>query len=425
MTGQGPFNPDEDRGYNNPGLRGIQDQIYELSQRIYDVQRINNSLLNILSENLSGESIVKCDRSLIPRDRDGEDPTVEFKDLSNRDKEEGDRILDGRLVKKRYNSYRGEGQRPSAVKGIHSQIEKLEEKIDSYICEMEGTTEDIVCSTTIDESIIDDVIANVSGTIVSSLTTLLIPGVGGFITGIVAESLVQTGVGEILDSYYPEISEEGEEIPSYWSSEIEYKGIAELMKIIDRRQVENTKAVCEIRDEIKKIRARQEELLEQGPGCSVVEPSDSYEEFDINSQIELVFGSEYPTQGGRIYRFRIPNCAYSPDQLDWEEFFKPLEFYKGRYYARVVWSDSGVRSGTYCSNTEEAERVLEFIKSFSSSTVKNERISLSSSFEPSYTGLVKCVRAVLTIRQVREQTGQEETEVYCYYPPREERSLRR
>jgi hypothetical protein len=128
----------------------------------------------------------------------------------------------------------------------------------------------------------------------------------------------------------------------------------------------------------------------------VIYPSDVYSEFTLESRLLLEFTKvdEYPKRSSNSSKWSL-EIANPRTDLDWAEDFENFRFTKGQWYGRVLWSNSGVRSGAYCSTHEEALRLCEMIKALSTSQPQRTRTSLSGAASL-YGGEVRVIRAVRT-----------------------------
>lgn len=387
MTGIPPSDPN--KKYQGKGIKGLQDQILELSDRVYHLSKAVNTIYDILTQNFEGEYDTQCHRSI---DDSGDTPQYSSTNFKSN----------------KWESVRGSSP-PSSIKGIHEKIDLLEEKIDYQLCSWENEATVIECrelSPSLEE--IRDVLQNALQNAVDGISQFLDPGTFNQVFEILLDKIIINFVNYIVDF----IPSETFGLAPYKSSTISYKGIAELLQIMAHQQKENRKDICWIVNEIRKDNNREAQQQDNEPICCAVESFEPYSEFVFQNQMELIFGTDFPTQKGRLFRFNIPNFYLPPNQISWEEQFSNISFVKGNYYARVIWTDSGIRSGAYVADEKEADKLLNIIESFSSSTPKARRISRNTNYNPTYTGIVKLVRAVLKI-----PSDDGSVDLYCFYPP--------
>jgi hypothetical protein len=148
-----------------------------------------------------------------------------------------------------------------------------------------------------------------------------------------------------------------------------------------------TEAECKGRNDKDKI-----------PDCVAIMPSDIYSEFNIEGRLTLYFVKEadWPKRGANDSKWSIdiPNPI---DGLDWCTHFENFAYTKGNFNCREFWSDSGIRSGAYCSSKNEGIRLLNMMKALTKATSLRRRFSeVSVGRKPLYQGRIRVIRAVKT-----------------------------
>jgi hypothetical protein len=95
----------------------------------------------------------------------------------------------------------------------------------------------------------------------------------------------------------------------------------------------------------------------------VVMPDARYEQFKAARQLQITWGSRYPTQQGSLWHSHVPNPK---ENLNWCDHFEALYHIKGNVYGRIEWENSKVPTALYCNSEEEAKRVLRYLVTLSS-----------------------------------------------------------
>jgi hypothetical protein len=134
------------------------------------------------------------------------------------------------------------------------------------------------------------------------------------------------------------------------------------------------------------------------PECVAIMPSDIYSELNIEGRLTLYFVKEadWPKRGANDSKWSIdiPNPI---DGLDWCTHFENFAYTKGNFNCREFWSDSGIRSGAYCSSKNEGIRLLNMMKALTKATSLRRRFSeVSVGRKPLYQGRIRVIRAVKT-----------------------------
>jgi hypothetical protein len=121
-------------------------------------------------------------------------------------------------------------------------------------------------------------------------------------------------------------------------------------------------------------------------------------ELAIEGRLTLYFVKEadWPKRGANDSKWSvdIPNPI---DGLDWCTHFENFAYTKGNFNCREFWSDSGIRSGAYCSSKNEGIRLLNMMKALTKATSLRRRFSeVSAGRKPLYQGRIRVIRAVKT-----------------------------
>ncbi len=146
--------------------------------------------------------------------------------------------------------------------------------------------------------------------------------------------------------------------------------------------------------------------------CEVLLPSDIYQELNVESQLMIRFGTEYPKTTGWGTRIHIPNPIAN---LDWCTHFDDLKWERGPIVGRVYFENSGIYTGGYFKDEEEAKRVLNQLKALSKSAVTRPfRITKEGS--PRRNPVQQRTRAVRAVVAIMAPGG-EILEKRCYCPP--------
>lgn len=98
---------------------------------------------------------------------------------------------------------------------------------------------------------------------------------------------------------------------------------------------------------------------------TVIMPDARYEQFKAVRQMEITWGTKYPTQQGSLWKTYLPNPL---DGLDWCQHFESLQVTKGNIKGHVEWENSKIPTGIYCETEEEATRILMYLVTLSNAT---------------------------------------------------------
>lgn len=91
---------------------------------------------------------------------------------------------------------------------------------------------------------------------------------------------------------------------------------------------------------------------------TVIMPDARYEHFKAVRQLEIVWGTHYPTQKTPLWQTYLPNPI---NGLDWCQHFESLQVTKGNVKGHVEWENSKIPTGIYCETEEEATRILMYL----------------------------------------------------------------
>jgi hypothetical protein len=139
----------------------------------------------------------------------------------------------------------------------------------------------------------------------------------------------------------------------------------------------------------EKVRCEAEEPI-------VIYPSDVYSEFTLESRLLLEFTTvdDFPKRAATSSKWSLEIPNPKPN-LNWCSDFEGFGFDKGNWYGRCIWSDSGIRSGTYCRDEAEAVRVCGLIQGLT--TLEPKRVRITSTGRTGMSNAsVRVVRAVLS-----------------------------
>lgn len=98
---------------------------------------------------------------------------------------------------------------------------------------------------------------------------------------------------------------------------------------------------------------------------TVIMPDARYEQFKAARQMEITWGTKYPTQKGSLWQTYLPNPL---NGLDWCQHFESLQVTKGNIKGHVEWENSKIPTGIYCETEEEATRILMYLITLSNAT---------------------------------------------------------
>lgn len=149
-----------------------------------------------------------------------------------------------------------------------------------------------------------------------------------------------------------------------------------------------------------------------GDSPIVIYPNDVYSEFELQGRLTLEFTTldAFPKQvvGNSRWSLDIPNPLA---EYDWATHFDSFRLTKGNWYGRCMWSSSGIRSGAYCASFEEAQKLIDYIRTLTTLTPERERVTSSGRAGMS-TAQVRIIRAVKTTI-----VGGQVVDAVCYKPP--------
>lgn len=147
-------------------------------------------------------------------------------------------------------------------------------------------------------------------------------------------------------------------------------------------------------------------------GCSLLMPSDAFSELTVESQLTILFGTNYPKQTTPIWDIHIPNPI---DNLNWCTHFEGLSWNRGRVYGKMYFENSRLHTSGYFVSESEARRVLGLLASLSKSEAKEPRITLDT--VPKRKPIERQTRAVrAAVGKIDSATG-EIKETLCFRPP--------
>jgi hypothetical protein len=175
------------------------------------------------------------------------------------------------------------------------------------------------------------------------------------------------------------------------------------VSVVEQREMsvfkETAEAFEEQMKEVAKLtKAECKGRNDKPPECVAIMPSDIYSELNIEGRLTLYFVKEadWPKRGANDSKWSIdiPNPI---DGLDWCTHFENFAYTKGNFNCREFWSDSGIRSGAYCSSKNEGIRLLNLMKALTKATSLRRRFSeVSVGRKPLYQGRIRVIRAVKT-----------------------------
>jgi hypothetical protein len=144
----------------------------------------------------------------------------------------------------------------------------------------------------------------------------------------------------------------------------------------------------------------------------VIYPNDVYSEFALEGRLTLEFTTldAYPKQvvGNSRWSLDIPNPR---EEYNWATDFEAFRLIKGSWYGRCIWSESGIRSGAYCADQEEAQKLIDYIAGLTTATPLRQRITSSGR-----TGLSTAELRIIRVVKATIENGQV-IETVCYKPP--------
>lgn len=125
---------------------------------------------------------------------------------------------------------------------------------------------------------------------------------------------------------------------------------------------------------------------------AVVPISQIYDDFVRVKALQLHWTpvDVYPSWKKVIGSIEIPDPI---DDLEWSEHFEGLSYTRGKWYGRLNWNATGVRTGGYFASEAEANRVLDIFASLSTRTAVSRTIGFKS--DRNHEGEVRVVRAYL------------------------------
>jgi len=132
-------------------------------------------------------------------------------------------------------------------------------------------------------------------------------------------------------------------------------------------------------------------------GSVAIMPSDTYQEFALESRLTLEFIRD--SEWGKIgkcgkWNIEIPNPRTN---LSWCADFEQFGYKKGYWYVRLEWGNSGVKTGCYCHSKKEAERVGALLNGLTKDPTPRIRISKVNRVDRALvTDCVRVLRAVVT-----------------------------
>lgn len=151
---------------------------------------------------------------------------------------------------------------------------------------------------------------------------------------------------------------------------------------------------------------------ENDDGCNVVLPSDVYSEYNLESQLVITFGLNYPKHRGSAWNIHIPNPI---EDLNWCEHFDSLMWVRGNVYGRLFFDgNSRLWTGGYFDSEEEANRVLMQLQSLSK--YDDYRIRITKGGSPKRTIKGQTTRAVRA-SIVLFDDEMNPTDNKCFKPP--------
>lgn len=93
-------------------------------------------------------------------------------------------------------------------------------------------------------------------------------------------------------------------------------------------------------------------------GATVIMPDARFEQFKASRQLQITWGTHYPTQKTPLWTTSLPDPIGG---LDWCQHFESLQVTKGNIMGHVEWQNSKISTGIYCETEEEAKRILLYL----------------------------------------------------------------
>lgn len=154
----------------------------------------------------------------------------------------------------------------------------------------------------------------------------------------------------------------------------------------------------------------------------LLEPSEQYSFMENETQLTLMFGTQYPTTKGSNWYVSVPQPRENYNwAIDFENLTRKVTGNKAisRYSGRIYWNGTDMWSGGYFPDEESARDFLSAIAALSLAEPREVRISLKEKLTgestASQTRDIRCVRAVVAAKDGNNVF----VPSICYAPPAE------
>lgn len=152
----------------------------------------------------------------------------------------------------------------------------------------------------------------------------------------------------------------------------------------------------------------------------IIQPSEQYSFKDNETQLTLMFGTQYPTTKGSNWYVSVPQPKESYNwSSDFETLTRKVTGNKAivRFSGRIYWNGTDMWSGGYFPDEESARNFLGRIALLSNAEPREVRISVKEKLEgestSSQTREIRCVRAVVSAKDANGVF----VPSFCYAPP--------
>lgn len=236
---------------------------------------------------------------------------------------------------------------------------------------------------------------------------IIVSGVGPTIILVLISSIITDAITAAFGPFLPSL--QPPEVVSYSGNGI--VGISNQIDVLAQQVEALSKLLCPV--------VNQTQTLPED-NCVVLLPSERDDALEVETQLVIQFGENYPKTTGSAWRIHIPNPI---DGLSWNQHFENLQRTvvsrdsEIRVCGRISWENSKVWSGGYFASEEEASQFLDILASLSKNRVTNKRVSTNTN--PSGRSLISSTRTVRAVRAIVAIMGENRKieEITCYSPP--------
>lgn len=251
----------------------------------------------------------------------------------------------------------------------------------------------------------------ITGLVDLVLDTLLSVWTGaGTFGGIVIDLLTDVILGYLAEALGALLAPLAEVDPYLIEEQYGMVGLRQQLTYINQTLVELGERLCPVVPQKSIVREIAVPLL----------PSEQFDDLNIEAQLIVVFGENYPDTTGSKWRCHIPNPIADLDWCRHLDSFVRTVIPRGapvRFCGRVYWQGSNVWSGGYFATEEDAQQFIEKVIELSEAEPRSTKITRT--INPDGQGDAREVRAIRAIiTQYNPENDTPET-LRCLAPPQD------